>query len=75
MPVSHRHLHLHHRRDILGDIDEIVHGKNPFDDGNNDDDNDEKKGHGDGDENSDSKGICCISLDDKRVICSYVFTC
>ncbi|EHK43424.1 hypothetical protein TRIATDRAFT_294460 [Trichoderma atroviride IMI 206040] len=57
MPISHRHLHQHRRRDILDDIDDIVHGKNPFDDGDNDDDNgDGKKEHENGDKNSDSKG-------------------
>lgn len=72
MPISHRHLHQHRRRDILDDIDDIVHGKNPFDDGNNDDDNGvEKKGNGNGDKNSDTKGICCISLDGNRVICRH----
>lgn len=76
MPISHRHLHQHRRRDILDDIDDIVHGKNPFDDGNNDDDNgDEKKGHGDEDKNSDAKGICCIGLDDNWAIRTQAFTC
>jgi hypothetical protein len=75
MPISHRHLHQHRRRDILDDIDDIVHGKNPFDDGSNDDDNDDKKGHGGSDKDSDSKGIWRIGLDGKRVICSHTCIC
>lgn len=77
MPISHRHLHQHRRRDILDDIDDIVHGKNPFDD-SSDDDTKDTKGNGGSDKNSDkssdNKGICCFVLDGKRVIYSYAFT-
>lgn len=77
MPISHRHLHQHRRRDILDDIDDIVHGKNPFDDGTNDDDNNgdggsDKSSDNKGSDNkgSDNKGICYIGQHGKRVIYS-----